>query len=146
MAERPEDLNLPTSVVSKIIKDCLPTSCKVSKEANVAIAKAASVFVLYATSSANTVAQKSNRKTITGTDVVNAMTDMEFDKFVRPLENSLAIWKKSQQTKKDSAAAKKKEKESVKDGEKEGEKGDNNTSQESASAEEESQNDKENTE
>ena len=70
---------------------------------------------------------------------MNAMTDMEFDKFVRPLENSLAsiallrkntsryyredykscvpflilhflVWKKSQQTKKDSAAAKKKEK------------------------------------
>merc|ERR1711934_206973 len=138
MAERPEDLNLPTSIVSKIIKDCLPTSCKVSKEANVAIAKAASVFILYATSSANSVAQKSNRKTITGSDVVNAMTDMEFDKFVRPLENSLAIWRKSQQTKKDSAAAKKKEKQvSAKDGEKEavkeGEKKDGNVSQESAS-------------
>merc|ERR1712240_138191 len=108
MAERPEDLNLPTSVVTKIIKDCLPATYKVSKEANVAIAKAASVFVLYATSSANTVAQKSNRKTITGGDVISAMSDMEFEKFVRPLENSLAIWKKSQQDKKDSAAAAKK--------------------------------------
>ena len=39
MAERPEDLNLPTSIVTKIIKDCLPVSCKVSKEANAAIAK-----------------------------------------------------------------------------------------------------------
>ena len=39
MAERPEDLNLPTSIVTKIIKDCLPASCKVSKEANAAIAK-----------------------------------------------------------------------------------------------------------
>ena len=73
------------------------------------------------------------RKTITGSDVVNAMTDMEFDKFVRPLENSLAsefplsgsktplfilvnlVWRKSQQTKKDSAAAKKKEKVGAKD-------------------------------
>ena len=69
--------------------------------------QAASVFVLYATSSANTVAQKSNRKTLTGPDVVSAMGDMEFDKFVRPLENSLAIWKKSQQAKKDTAAKKK---------------------------------------
>ena len=69
--------------------------------------QAASVFVLYATSSANMVAQKSNRKTITGSDVVTAMGDMEFDKFVRPLENSLAIWKKSQQAKKDTAAKKK---------------------------------------
>jgi len=109
MAERPEDLNLPTSIVTKLIKDCLPSSCKVSKEANAAIAKAASVFVLYATSSANAVAQKSSRKTITGPDVVNAMSDMDFEKFVRPLENSLAIWKKNQKDKKDSAAAKKEE-------------------------------------
>ena len=63
------------------------------------------MFVLYATSSANMVSQKSNRKTITGTDVVTAMGDMEFDKFVRPLENSLAIWKKSQQAKKDAKKA-----------------------------------------
>ena len=39
MAEKPEDLNLPTSIVTKIIKDCLPASCKVSKEANAAITK-----------------------------------------------------------------------------------------------------------
>merc|ERR1712203_798831 len=107
MAERPEDLNLPTAIVTKMIKDCLPATCKVSKEANVAIAKAASVFVLYATSSANTVAKENNRKTITGGDVVTAMGEMEFDKFVRPLENSLAIWKRGQQDKKDLAAKKK---------------------------------------
>ncbi|XP_023336220.1 DNA polymerase epsilon subunit 3 [Eurytemora carolleeae] len=90
MAEKPEDLNLPTSIVTKIIKDCLPPNCKVSKEANAAIAKAASVFILYTTSSANAVAQKSSRKTISGQDVISAMGEMEFDKFVRPLENSLA--------------------------------------------------------
>ena len=42
--------------------------------------QAASVFVLYATSSANSAAQKGNRKTITGGDVISAMSDMEFDK------------------------------------------------------------------
>ena len=111
MAERPEDLNLPTPVVSKLINDCLPNSCKVTDEAKVAITKvrinqmlrhhrlyvlnllllqAASVFVLYATSQANTVAQNQSRKTISGPDVISAMAEMEFDKFVRPLENSLA--------------------------------------------------------
>ena len=39
MAERPEDLNLPTPVVSKLISDCLPTNCKVTDEAKVAITK-----------------------------------------------------------------------------------------------------------
>ena len=44
MAERPEDLNLPTAIVTKMIKDCLPTNCKVSKEANVAIAKVSKLY------------------------------------------------------------------------------------------------------
>lgn len=89
MAERPEDLNLPSAVVSRIVKDALPPGTKVSKEAQAAIAKAASVFVLYATSCSNESATKSNRKTIHGQDVINAMEDMEFHKFVRPLEASL---------------------------------------------------------
>ena len=38
------------------------------------------MFVLYATSSANAAAHKGNRKTITGGDVISAMSDMEFDK------------------------------------------------------------------
>eukprot|EP00092_Neocalanus_flemingeri_P033575 GFUD01036500.1.p2 GENE.GFUD01036500.1~~GFUD01036500.1.p2 ORF type:complete len:136 (+),score=56.42 GFUD01036500.1:52-459(+) len=117
MAEKPEDLHLPTTIVTKMIKDCLPTTCKVSKEANIAITKAASVFVLYATASANSVAQKSSRKTITGSDVVTAMGEMEFDKFVRPLENSLAIWRRGQQEKKDLAAKKKASATALKDDE-----------------------------
>merc|ERR1712110_922027 len=107
MAERPEDLNLPIPVVAKLINDCLPSTCKVTDEAKVAITKAASVFVLYATSQANTVATNQSRKTISGSDVISAMNEMEFDKFVRPLENSLAIWKKGQQEKKEQAAKKK---------------------------------------
>ena len=43
MAERPEDLNLPTPVVSKLIDDCLPKSCKVSDEAKVAITKVGTI-------------------------------------------------------------------------------------------------------
>lgn len=114
MAQRPEDLNLPTTLVTKLIKDCLPSSCNVTQEANVAITKAASVFVLYATSSANSVAHSQNRKTITGPDVVAAMSEMELDKFCRPLENSLAIWRSGQQDKKEQAARKKAEKEKAK--------------------------------
>merc|ERR1712113_1317259 len=95
MAERPEDLNLPSSVVSRIIKEALPPSVKVSKEAQAAVAKAASVFVLYATSCANNVALKSHRKTIHGNDVIKAMDDMEFEKFIKPLENSLDLERKS---------------------------------------------------
>ena len=37
------------------------------------------------------------------------MSDMEFDKFVKPLENSLDLWKQGQQMKKESAAKRKKD-------------------------------------
>jgi len=49
----------------------LKLQAKISKEAQAAIAKAASVFVLYATSCSTNVAAKANRKTIQGVDVVD---------------------------------------------------------------------------
>ncbi|TRY63814.1 hypothetical protein TCAL_15222 [Tigriopus californicus] len=107
MAERPEDLNLPTAVVNRIVREALPTQVKVSKEANAAIAKAASVFVLYATSCSNNVSAKANRKTITGGDVIAAIQEMEFDKFVHPLEIALSQWKGQQNRKKEDAKRKK---------------------------------------
>uniref|UniRef100_A0A8C2FEP7 Transcription factor CBF/NF-Y/archaeal histone domain-containing protein n=1 Tax=Cyprinus carpio TaxID=7962 RepID=A0A8C2FEP7_CYPCA len=47
MAERPEDLNLPNAVITRIIKEA--STCPL-REARRAISQAASVFVLYATS------------------------------------------------------------------------------------------------
>lgn len=59
MAERPEDFNLPVSVVARILKESLPENVTVSKEARAALAKAASIFVLYSTSLSNNFANKS---------------------------------------------------------------------------------------
>ncbi|CAL4112455.1 unnamed protein product, partial [Meganyctiphanes norvegica] len=119
MAERPEDLNLPNAVITRIIKDTLPEGVAVAKEARSAIAKAASVFVLYATSTSNSIAQKNKKKTVSAQDVLNAMKEMEFEKFTGPLEESLEVHKKSQQSKKDEKEAKAKAKKA-----KETEKGD----------------------
>ncbi|BFZ20639.1 hypothetical protein BsWGS_23678 [Bradybaena similaris] len=86
MAERPEDLNLPNAVVARIIKEAIPEGVNVSKEAKLAISKAASVFVLYATSCSNNFALKNKRKTITAQDILSAMEDMEFEQFIEPLQ------------------------------------------------------------
>ncbi|XP_071517969.1 DNA polymerase epsilon subunit 3 isoform X2 [Panulirus ornatus] len=110
MAERPEDLNLPNAVIYRIIKDTLPEGISVAKEARIAIAKAASVFVLYTTSTANTLAQKNKKKTVSAQDVLNAMKEMEFDKFIEPLQESLEVHRKSQQSKKEQKEAKAKAK------------------------------------
>jgi len=96
MAERTEDLNLPLSVVTRIIKDALPSGVNVSKEARVAMARAASVFVLYATATANNYALKSKRRTLAAMDVVEAMKDMEFEEFIEPLKAALAAYRQQQ--------------------------------------------------
>ncbi|AWP01072.1 putative DNA polymerase epsilon subunit 3-like [Scophthalmus maximus] len=89
MAERPEDLNLPNAVITRIIKEALPDGVNVSKEARRAISQAASVFVLYATSCANNFAMKAKRKTLNAGDVMSAMEEMEFERFLEPLREAL---------------------------------------------------------
>merc|ERR1712117_679037 len=64
-------------------------------------------------SCANNVAQKSHRKTLTGADVIKAIHEMEFDKFVKPLEASLESWKASQAKKKEELSKRKKAKEEL---------------------------------
>ncbi|NXF81511.1 DPOE3 polymerase, partial [Sclerurus mexicanus] len=101
MAERPEDLNLPNAVITRIIKEALPEGVNISKEARSAISRAASVFVLYATSCANNFAMKGKRKTLNAGDVLSAMEEMEFQRFMVPLKESLEVYRREQKGKKE---------------------------------------------
>jgi len=109
MAEKPEDLNLPTAVITRMVKEVLPEGINISKEARAAISKSASVFVLYATSCANNLAQKNKRKTLTANDVMDALDEMEFPTFLEPLKESLDAFKIEQKGKKDAAELKRKQ-------------------------------------
>ncbi|KAG9342215.1 hypothetical protein AGOR_G00249800 [Albula goreensis] len=111
MAERPEDLNLPNAVITRIIKEALPDGVNVSKEARRAISQAASVFVLYATSCANNFAMKAKRKTLNAGDVMAAMEEMEFERFLQPLREALQAYKTGQKGKKEATEQKRKDKE-----------------------------------
>lgn len=111
MAERPEDLNLPNAVITRIIKEALPDGVNVSKEARRAISQAASVFVLYTTSCANNFAMKAKRKTLNAGDVLAAMEEMEFERFLEPLKEALEVYKKGQKGKKEVSEQKRKDKE-----------------------------------
>ncbi|CAB3359413.1 DNA polymerase epsilon subunit 3 [Cloeon dipterum] len=100
MAERPEDLNLPLSVVSRLVKEALPEGVNLSKEARVALARSASVFVLYLTSSANMLASKDKRSTIRGQDVMKALDETDFSHFEDPLRKALNAFQKTVKDKK----------------------------------------------
>lgn len=108
MAEKPEDLSLPASVVARIIKDALPEGVNVSKETRTAIGKAASVFILYSTACANNFALKAKRKTLGASDVFSALEDMEFETFIPELKECLEAYKQEQREKKEAAADRRK--------------------------------------
>ena len=117
MAERPEDLNLPNAVITRIIKEALPDGVNISKEARSAISRAASVFVLYATSCANNFAMKGKRKTLNASDVLSAMEETEFQRFVTPLKEALEAYRREQKGKKEASEQKKKDKDKKADSE-----------------------------
>lgn len=89
MAEKLEDLNLPNAVVTRLIKEVIPENVNVGKEAKTAIAKAASVFVLFLSSASNQIAVLNNRKTINANDVLEGIKSTGFEQFYDPLQEAL---------------------------------------------------------
>uniref|UniRef100_A0A8D0HIS1 DNA polymerase epsilon subunit 3 n=1 Tax=Sphenodon punctatus TaxID=8508 RepID=A0A8D0HIS1_SPHPU len=143
MAERPEDLNLPNAIITCIIKEALPDGVNISKEARSAISRAASVFVLYATSCANNFAMKGKRKTLNAGDVLSAMEEMEFQRFVAPLKESLEAYRREQKGKKEASELKKKDKDKRSDSEEQDKSRDDENEDDDERMDEEEQNDEE---
>ncbi|XP_027725062.1 DNA polymerase epsilon subunit 3 [Vombatus ursinus] len=143
MAERPEDLNLPNAVITRIIKEALPDGVNISKEARSAISRAASVFVLYATSCANNFAMKGKRKTLNAGDVLSAMEEMEFQRFISPLKEALDAYRREQKGKKEASEQKKKDKDKRTDSEEQDKSREDDNDEDDERMEEEEQNEEE---
>lgn len=101
MAERLEDLNLPVTAITRIAKEVLPANIIVSKEAKTALARAASVFILYVSNQATTIATSRNKKTISAQDVLEALAQVDFECLIEPLQQLLEDFKSTKQQKKD---------------------------------------------
>ncbi|XP_034097677.1 DNA polymerase epsilon subunit 3 [Drosophila nasuta] len=107
MVERIEDLNLPNAVIARLIKEAIPDGSNVSKEARAAIAKAASVFAIFVTSSSTALAHKQNHRTITAKDILQTLNELDFESFVPSLTQDLEVYRKMVKDKKESKANKK---------------------------------------
>lgn len=101
MVERIQDLNLPISNVSRIIRDALPPNQNVDRETRIAIARATSVFIMYLSSTAAANAEKANHKIFTANDVFDAIEEMEFENFLGPMKQALAAHRQELKDKKD---------------------------------------------
>ncbi|XP_052861126.1 DNA polymerase epsilon subunit 3 [Anopheles cruzii] len=101
MVERIEDLNLPNTAVTRLIKEAVPPEVKVSAECRLAIARATSVFILYLTAAATTAAQRKNHKSLTADHVFGGLEEIEFESFIQPLKNELETYRKMIKSKKE---------------------------------------------
>ena len=67
------DFEPPLACVRRILKNTLPSSTNVGKDASAAFARAAGIFIIYLTACANDFAREHKRQTITANDVLAAV-------------------------------------------------------------------------
>eukprot|EP00501_MAST-03F_sp_TOSAG23-6_P000738 GSMAST32.ASY1.ANO1.766.1 assembled CDS len=94
------EILIPQASVARIIKSILPNSVQVGKCAKQAFARAAGIFVLYATATANEFCKENKRQTISAQDVLSAMEELDFDDFLETLQSSLEEYRADQNKKK----------------------------------------------
>jgi histone H3/H4 len=63
----------PLACVRRILKNALPNSTNVGKDASAAFCRASGIFVIYLTACANDFARENKRQTITANDVLAAV-------------------------------------------------------------------------
>lgn len=82
-----ENFDLPSATVNRIVRG-LTDNLQLSKESKVALARAASVFVLYLTATSNELCRSEKRASILGKDVLRALELMDFAEFLPVLEQA----------------------------------------------------------
>lgn len=83
------DLILPNTTITRIIKGAMPGNMNLKKNAKQLFNQIGAVFVLYITYKANTLVKRSKRKIITSADILNALNASNFDSFVPVLTEIL---------------------------------------------------------
>ncbi|TKR80601.1 hypothetical protein L596_014652 [Steinernema carpocapsae] len=102
-----EDLRLPMTAITRIAKDVLPEGTAFGKDAKVALAKSAAVFILHLTNFSNEFATKGKRKAINGADVLAAVKAMEMTEFEDELKKGQAKFQERKQAKAEAAKKRK---------------------------------------
>ncbi|XP_054716675.1 nuclear transcription factor Y subunit beta-like [Uloborus diversus] len=83
---REQDRFLPIANVARIMKNAIPKSGKIAKDAKECVQECVSEFVSFITSEASDRCHQEKRKTINGEDILFAMSTLGFDNYVEPLK------------------------------------------------------------
>ncbi|KAJ1429766.1 hypothetical protein SESBI_08170 [Sesbania bispinosa] len=102
-SSKDQDQFLPVANINRIMKRALPANAKISKEAKEKVQECVSEFISFITGEASEKCQREKRKTITGDDLLWAMTTLGFENYVGPLKVYLNNFKENEGEKSDAA-------------------------------------------
>lgn len=76
---------VPIANVGRIMKQILPPTAKISKEAKETIQECASEFISFVTGEASDKCHKENRRTVNGDDICWALSSLGFDNYAEAM-------------------------------------------------------------
>ena len=88
-----QDRVLPIANVARIMKQAVPSSAKIAKDAKETAQECVSEFIAFVTSEAGERCQQEKRKTINGEDIVWAMEALGFDQYSQLMKLYLQKYK-----------------------------------------------------
>lgn len=93
---REQDRWLPIANVARLMKNTLPPSAKVSKDAKECMQECVSEYISFVTSEASDRCLREKRKTINGEDILYSMHDLGFENYAEVLKIYLAKYREQQ--------------------------------------------------
>lgn len=115
---REQDRWLPIANVARLMKNTLPPSAKVSKDAKECMQECVSEYISFVTSEASDRCLREKRKTINGEDILYSMYDLGFENYAEVLKIYLAKYREQQALKQErgeTRASRKQQKQQLKD-------------------------------
>lgn len=102
---REQDRFLPIANVARIMKNAIPQTGKIAKDAKECVQECVSEFVSFVTSEASDRCHQEKRKTINGEDILFAMSNLGFDNYVEPLKLYLQKYREAMKGEKNVSTA-----------------------------------------
>ena len=112
---REQDRWLPIANVARLMKNTLPSTAKVSKDAKECMQECVSEFISFITSEASDKCLSEKRKTINGEDILFAMASLGFENYAEVLKIYLAKYREQQALKQERGENKRTKKQQLQD-------------------------------
>ncbi|KAF5463401.1 hypothetical protein F2P56_019320 [Juglans regia] len=92
---------LPIANVGRIMKQILPATAKISKEAKETLQECSTEFISFVTAEASDKCHKENRKTVNGDDICWALSTLGFDNYSEAMVRYLYKYREAERQKPD---------------------------------------------